>query len=204
MASIISAGTSAGTAIAISGDTSGNLAFTTQAGANTITVPNASGTIVTNNSPAAGTIIKVVSTTKTDTFTTTSGSLTDITGMSVTITPSSASNKILVQYSLGQVTPNSPAVYGVALLRGSTVIGAGATAGSRISVSTSGIFDGDRGGASAYNFLDSPATTSATTYKLQIYINGGNTVCINRSSSDGDSTTYCRSASTITVMEIAA
>jgi hypothetical protein len=47
MASIISAGTSAGTAIAISGDTSGNLAFQTQAGANTITVPNATGTVLT-------------------------------------------------------------------------------------------------------------------------------------------------------------
>ena len=45
MASIISAGTSAGTAIAISGDTTGNLAFTTQAGANTITVPNGTGTL---------------------------------------------------------------------------------------------------------------------------------------------------------------
>lgn len=45
MASTISAGTSAGTAIAITGDTTGNLAFTTQAGANTITVPNNTGTI---------------------------------------------------------------------------------------------------------------------------------------------------------------
>ena len=38
MASIISAGTTSGTALNLSGDTSGNLAFTTQAGANTITV----------------------------------------------------------------------------------------------------------------------------------------------------------------------
>jgi hypothetical protein len=53
MASTISAGTSAGTAIAIAGDTSGNLAFQTQAGANTITVPNATGTMmVSGNMPA--------------------------------------------------------------------------------------------------------------------------------------------------------
>jgi len=52
MASIISAGTSAGTAIAISGDTTGNLAFQTQAGANTITVPNATGNVmVSGNMP---------------------------------------------------------------------------------------------------------------------------------------------------------
>jgi hypothetical protein len=45
---------------------------------------------------ATGKVLQVVSTTKTDTFTTTSTSFTDITGMSVSITPSSASNKILV------------------------------------------------------------------------------------------------------------
>jgi uncharacterized protein (AIM24 family) len=49
MASIISAGTTSGTAIAVSGDTTGDLAFTTQAGANTITVPNATGTVILAN-----------------------------------------------------------------------------------------------------------------------------------------------------------
>jgi len=48
MASTISAGTTSGTAIAIAGDTTGNLAFTTQAGTNTITVPNTTGTMMVN------------------------------------------------------------------------------------------------------------------------------------------------------------
>ena len=53
MASTISAGTSAGTAIAIAGDTTGNLAFTTQAGTYTQTLPNATGTVmVSGNMPA--------------------------------------------------------------------------------------------------------------------------------------------------------
>ena len=47
MASIISAGTTSGTALNLSGDTSGTLQLQTQAGANTITVPNATGTIFT-------------------------------------------------------------------------------------------------------------------------------------------------------------
>lgn len=47
MASIISAGTTAGTALNVTPDTSGDLAFQTQAGANTITVPNATGTLAT-------------------------------------------------------------------------------------------------------------------------------------------------------------
>lgn len=48
MASTISAGTTAGTAVAITGDTSGNLALLTQNGANTITVPNGTGTMSVN------------------------------------------------------------------------------------------------------------------------------------------------------------
>jgi hypothetical protein len=59
MASTISAGTSAGTAIAIAGDTSGNLAFQTQAGANTITVPNSTGTVaLTSGLPASSQLAK--------------------------------------------------------------------------------------------------------------------------------------------------
>jgi hypothetical protein len=146
--------------------------------------------------------VQVKQTVKTDTFSTTSASLTDITGMSVTITPTSASNKILVQYSLGQLIGSAALVTGVALLRGSTVIGSGATAGSRILVSTGQITDTDRGIPSSFTFLDSPATTSATTYKLQIYVTGGNTIYLNRGATDTDSTTYNRSAATITVMEV--
>ena len=46
MSTIISAGTTTGSGFAVSPDTSGNLAFQTQAGANTITVPNTTGTVV--------------------------------------------------------------------------------------------------------------------------------------------------------------
>ena len=149
-----------------------------------------------------GSVLQVVSTTKTDTFSATSGTLTDITGMSVTITPTSATSKILVQYAIGQIGPINDVAVGIALLRGSTVIGAGTTAGNRISTSTAAIYPNDRGGPHAFSFLDSPATTSSTTYKLQIYTNG--TAYVNRSNTDTDSTTYARTASTITVMEIAA
>jgi hypothetical protein len=53
MASVISAGTTSGTALNMSGDTTGNLQLQTQAGANTISVPNATGTMmVSGNMPA--------------------------------------------------------------------------------------------------------------------------------------------------------
>jgi hypothetical protein len=55
MASIISAGTTSGTALNLTGDTTGNLAFQTGAGANTITVPNTTGTLaLTSQLPVAG------------------------------------------------------------------------------------------------------------------------------------------------------
>ena len=151
-----------------------------------------------------GAVLQVVSTIKTDTFSTTSGTLTDLTGMSVSITPTSTSSKILIQYSIGQFGSTADEIVGIALLRGSTVIGAGATAGSRTLTSTAAIYVNDRGGSQAFCFLDSPATISSTTYKLQIYVNGGNTVYVNRSGTDTDSASYARTASTITVMEIAA
>ena len=70
MASTISAGTSAGTAIAIAGDTTGNLAFTTQAGTYTQTLPNATGTVmVSGNQPAFGAWNSTVTSTSTGTYT---------------------------------------------------------------------------------------------------------------------------------------
>jgi hypothetical protein len=192
--------------IVLVGSTSGSVTLQEPAiaGTTVLDLPAVSGTVLTDTSPKAGNVLQVLQTVKTDTFSTTSGSLTDITGMSVSITPTSATSKILVQYSIGQIGPGTDEVVGIALLRGSTVIGAGATAGNRILTSTAAIYPNDRGAPQAFCFLDSPATTSSTTYKLQIYVNGGNTVYVNRSSTDTDSTTYARTASTITVMEIAA
>ena len=51
-------------------------------------------------------------------------------------------------------------------------------------------------------WLDSPATTSATTYKVQFTANGANTAYINRTAADGNTAGYARGVSTITVMEI--
>jgi hypothetical protein len=52
-------------------------------------------------------------------------------------------------------------------------------------------------------FLDSPATTSATTYKVQTQqITGQVETYINRSYTDTDTTSYSRTISTITVMEV--
>lgn len=151
-------------------------------------------------------ILQVVSTAKTDTFTSSSGTFTDVTGLSVTITPSSATSKVLVQLSVNGNGGTASASMIGRLVRGSTAIAIGDAAGSRsratfgnsIAAGSSDIIN------NAVTFLDSPATTSATTYKIQVLSDSSpNLVYINRSSSDGDLATRARSISTITVMEVA-
>jgi hypothetical protein len=167
------------------------------------------GKTVTLPAGTGGKVLQVVSTTKTDTFSQSSTTtFADITGLSVSITPSSASNKILVIAHIhGSVNQLS---YRAAfrLVRGSTAIGGGTAVGNRQSVMTG--FDSTSINYSyhnmAFNHLDSPATTSATTYKIQMITeNTGVTGYINRSGSDDNTAEPygARSSSTITVMEIA-
>jgi hypothetical protein len=149
--------------------------------------------------------VQVIQTVKTDTFTTTSSSFTDVTGLSVTITPTSASNKILVLYSSSLATIGGQYSSGMRLVRNSTAIYIGDAAGSRVRASN--MYWSDIGmvyDSAPVNgiFLDSPATTSATTYKLQIFSPYSETVYINRTQNDGDNGFICRVPSQITVMEI--
>ena len=157
-------------------------------------------------SGSSGGIIQIKQAFKGNTFTTTSGSFVDVTGLSVSITPSSASNKILVLVSIcGQGRPayarNIPR-----LVRDSTPIGNSTDAGDRIA-GFGQMYQGEDGTNVATNsieFLDSPATTSATTYKLQVGSpnSASYTVFINRSGHDSDAAWEARTCSTITVMEI--
>ena len=145
-------------------------------------------------------ILQVVSTAKTDTFTAAATSYTDITGLSVSITPSSTDSKILVfaSGSAGTVTY-------IQLVRGSTAIFIGDTAGSRVRA-TQATYAAAANIPNNFSFvyLDSPATTSATTYKLQGRAEAG-TFYINRAATDTDAAnSYPRTASSITVMEISA
>jgi hypothetical protein len=148
-------------------------------------------------------VVQVKSTTKTDTFTTTSTSFTDVTGLSVSITPTSASNKILVLVNMtASATPGTVALMAV-LLRDSTQIAIGDTAGNRTRASGfAQPTNADSVTMVSISFLDSPATTSATTYKMQIRGNSANTVAINRSVGDTDAATFARTISSITVMEV--
>jgi hypothetical protein len=157
-----------------------------------------------------GKVLQVVNVTKTDTFTasTTNQSFVDITGLSASITPSSTSSKILVYAKTDGGMDNSarrPLYYRI--LRGSTVVGAGADAGNRkgISFSGGGFKDVTRSVTSqSSHFLDTPNTTSAITYKIQVTHEaaGTATVYVNRGELDDDTTQTYRGISVITLMEV--
>ena len=151
-----------------------------------------------------GAVLQVVQTFKSDAFSSTSDGFFDITGLSVAITPSSSSNKVLI---ISDLAIGSSDLYsynhGFKVLRGSTSVGI-STAGSTnysggINMYLSGgqyphIF------GTTKIFLDSPSTTSATTYKVQgTKNNSSGTFYLNRK---GDGTTV-GGASSITVMEVA-
>ena len=154
-----------------------------------------------------GKILQVVTVTKTDKATL-SGSTytwTDISGMSATITPSSSSNKIFIQVMLNHGLDSSPGDAAFKLLRGSTDIAIGDADGSaRRSTVGSQLRDFAEMQNSHISFLDSPATTSATTYKLQWIINSGIFRLNSEGSSNNANTSYDRGVSTITLFEVAA
>ena len=151
----------------------------------------------------AGAVLQVVSAAKTDVFSTTSTSFVDVTGLSVSITPTSASSKILVisGVSLGaEVGIN--AIF-PRLARNGTAIFQSDAAGVRIQA----VAMFEVGNAATFpvaiNFLDSPNSTSSQTYSIQVRVNSG-TGRVNASATDSNVTNWSRSASSITVMEIAA
>ena len=135
-------------------------------------------------------------TVKTDTFSSSSTSFTDVTGLSVTITPKYATSKVLVSVHLMSAATgaNSPRFN---LVRGSTNIAQPSEGGipASLHLNTGGSTDGRMG---SIVFLDSPSTTSATTYKIQ-GLTDGNSFVVNRRGDSANKT----SISTITVMEIA-
>jgi hypothetical protein len=156
----------------------------------------------------AGAVLQVKQTVKTSSFTTTSLSPTDVTGMSVSITPTSASSQVLVIFYVGIVTNGQAGqATELYLLRDSTQLNIGDTAGNRTRVTAAQINGGQpyNGGGLAITFLDSPATTSATTYKIQTCAQDAGTACFNIRGDDAtDSASYQRSGASIIVMEIAA
>ena len=152
------------------------------------TIDASAGTLV----PSAGAVMQVVEGTRTA-WTSTSAAYFVTTGQSVTITPSSTSSKILLLGNLnGTYTSLAASFHQIKLYRG----------GSDIAWIASNYGQGlvQIGESLAWSYLDSPSTTSATTYELYFRQQGGGTVGLQNYAVNGDNT----SRSNITAMEIAA
>jgi len=159
---------------------------------------------------AVGTMLQTLSTCLTTSFTVSStggaSPWQDITGLSQAITPASSSNKILITVSMCAAGSSSTIPVSFQIVRTATAVGVGTTVSSRTAVG-GGIITSQTYGIDScvLQFLDSPATTSATTYKIQVanVSNGGaQTMYINRSVTDTDSNLFPRGVSTITLQEV--
>ena len=192
---------SGGGTVAIKGpaSTTGNAAIE-------LTVPGTGSATLLTSATSTGKILQVV---KTDTTSTTSiDTFVDVSGMSVSITPSSTSSKILVTVDM-RVSTFTNRNGAIRLVRGSTPIYIGDSAGSRVQVTNAIRLTDDAKGemhTESATFLDSPSTTSATTYKVQwcqTYGGSSDGFYLNRSQQDTDNNDRARAASSITVMEVA-
>lgn len=146
-------------------------------------------------------ILQVVSTTKTDTFSTSSTSYVDVTGLSVTITPTSTTSKVLVSMNVSLSGNGAGVRNEITLLRNSTQIANASTKDYAHAALWSRSPDGNLYSTTALGdvqILDTPATTSAITYKPQVRVTTG-VGYVNRAQ-DGD---IYRGISYITVMEVA-
>ena len=160
--------------IVLVGSSSGSITLQEPAvaGTTTLNLPATSGTVLvggTQNIPKSalptGSVLQVVNGFTSTAVTTTVNQTYIDTGITATITPLFASSRIMVLVNLcgmHRTGGNSWNRMGIRMLRGATIIGTEALAQSWPNTALE-----FRNGGLMYSKLDSPATTSATTYKVQ-------------------------------------
>jgi len=162
--------------------------------------------------PASGSVLQVQSTTLATIWSASvaSAGIADITGLSASITPKSSSSKVLVTVNMNgmvDVSGSYRPYFASQLKRNGTAVGGGTTAGSRISINASGGYTAlpDINANISFSYMDSPSTTSATTYQVAAFNPFGGTynLTVNQFAGDSNASTTGRLSSTITLMEIA-
>ena len=155
----------------------------------------------------AGKILQVVQSVKTDvaTFSVSAGG-TSTAAVSASITPSATTSKVLVIVH-ASVDGNTGAIQGTLFRGGSATTYVGDADGSRrrVSSGTRNVSDDNNTTAIVFQFLDSPATTSALTYDVRLghAQSDTRTLYLNRSDFNADAAQDSRPASSITLMEVA-
>ena len=184
------------------------------------TAPSADKALITDGSgnlsfgdAGGGKVLQVVQSVKSDTASWSAHATTPVaSGLSASITPSATGSKVLVQYMINIGYPSNGSQFFLHLFRGSTEINQGDAASSRKRAHN--VWGGSyQGNAESYMshthngvFLDSPSTTSSTTYSIKhTDATGSGTYYINRSTEDRDNAGYDpRFVSNIILMEIGA
>ena len=166
------------------------------------------GGIPSWGSGAAETIQQVVQTVFKDATSSTdsNGTFENITGATATITPSSTSNKVWVNAMITTGTQT----YGVFLkiqkggsdIAGALGTGLGSNRTGMTAMSIGGTSDSAEMQSTYISYIDSPATTSATTYTIQGSAANGGTWTVNYPYADGDADYHGHSISTITLIEV--
>ena len=157
-----------------------------------------------DNLSLAGGIVQVVQTEQTaaSTISNPSSSFIDLTGMSLTITPTSSNSRIFIHAQINITGREATNVMHGRLDRNGTIIHLGDADGSKNRSFAEGqpVPDGSSGQIICM-FVDSPATTDTLTYKIQVTSN--NALFFNRAAaSENDDATGSRTASSIIAMEI--
>ena len=197
----------------------------------TITLPNSAGEVLLSDGSAAsltqipaanivgvctsgltktggfGKIVQVVSTTKTDTFSEDTANATyTAAALAATITPSSASNKILVSVNATMSIETASRI-GFGIFKDGTILVQGDADGSKTRVTfQTDSYSSGRAEFIGGEFLDTAGGTSEITYDIRLIHGQGGTkfLYLNRSSIDSNTANYLRSISTITLTEISA
>ncbi len=157
-------------------------------------------------SASSGAILQVQSFAYTDDNKSGTGATFADTGLTVSITPTATSSKIMVMAQVAMGASNNYR-FAIRLVRGSTNIFVGDSSGTRTLATGGYQGSGENMIDETFpvTFLDSPSTTSATTYKIQAAVEqSGGTWYLNRGATQSDNATVYVVTSSITVMEISA
>jgi hypothetical protein len=184
--------------VKIQGNASGSAVYTVQTSAGsvdkTITLPDATGTLI-NTAPstsgyvltsdgtdwtsaaaaAGGKVLQTAKIVEDNTAQTIATTTYTDTGLSVSITPNATTSKILCMWTMQGVL-NAAESYGVRLMKDSTAIYT--SSGLDDNYTSNGLDEKIR---SSYYHLDSPTTTSAVTYKIQVASYDSQSIVINGS-----------------------
>jgi|TARA_R100000455_G_C6240848_1_gene99805 hypothetical protein len=160
-------------------------------------------------SGGGGGIVQIKQTVKTDTFTSTSTSYTDVTGLTLNITPTSTSSKIMIVCHInGEGDSSTQGYFALARVISSSTdntIYVGDSSSSRVRASLNmHINQNNECKNGTLMFLDSPNTTNEITYKIQTKTQGSGTIYVGRSSLFQDSANSATLPCSITAMEVSA